>query len=458
MRMNTLPSGKRVLFFIIVFAVVLRVCGFYLGYHFVGESGFLRGDPIGYVNLATSLGSGHGFAAFDGQTYIPQLFRTAGFPLLLAPFTLLPSGLLLYSVIMAILAGILLPLLVYAVGKRVTSERAALIAAFLIAFEPHSVMYSFLWLTEIPCMLFGLGGLLAAMVAYERSSYLYSALAGALLGYAAFIRPGYMMIFVAGALGTGAYLALKRDRGWRQMLVACALIFITLSPAYLRMHALTGTYALSGGGWRNVYTDYLASLRSIKNGTPFSDEKNKLKDDAQKVLGINRADVNNPANAGILRNYSLAEAWANRPSVVKLETALLISFFIQDGYYYEFRNIGYLHEEIQPHISPTREVLLHGFGAIPTLWQELWRQRFIPVFGRTFTLLILFSAIAGFFIVKSPMRYLFAGVILTAAVFATVIGLGLDARMRVPVEPLFFIFASATFVWLWDLFKRRYAR
>lgn len=455
--MHILPSSKRALFFIIVVAVVLRVCGFYIALHVVGQEGLIRGDAVGYVELAKNLGLGNGFGLFDGHTFVPQVFRTAGFPLLLAPFTLVPSGTTLYGVVCSILAGMLMPLLVFAVARRVISERAALLAALLAAVEPHAIVYSFLLQTEVPFMLFALGGLLAAMVAYERSSYLYAALAGALLAYSVFIRPGYMMIFVVGTLGVSAYLFLKRDRRWLQMLAVFALILITLSPAYLRMHALTGTYALSGGGWRNVYTDYLASLRSLKNGTSFSDEKNNLKDSAQEIFGISRADVNSPAYAKILRDYSLAEMWANKPTVLKLETALLVSFFIQDGYYYESRNLGYLHEEIQPHISPTREVILHGFGAIPTIWKELLRQRFVPVFGRLFTFTILFAAIGGFFVVRSPLRYLFAIVILMSAVFATVIGLGLDARMRVPVEPLFFIFASGTFIWLWDAFTKRYA-
>lgn len=455
--MNILPSSKRALFLIVVIAVVLRICSFYVALNAVGQAGLIRGDAIGYVDLAKNLGLGNGFGIFDGQTFVPQVFRTAGFPLLLAPFTLVPSGLALYSIVCSVISGIFLPILVFAVARRVISERAALLAALLAAVEPHAIVYGFLLQTEVPFMLFALGGLLAAIIAYERSSYLYAAFAGALLAYAAFIRPGYMMIFVVGALGTAAYLALKRDRRWRQMLAVCALIFITLSPVYLRMHALTGTYALSGGGWRNVYTDYLASLRSLKNGTTFSEEKNNLKDSAQEIFGISRADVNSPAYAKILRDYSLAEIWANKPTVLKLETALLVSFFIQDGYYYEFRNLGYLHEEIQPHISPTREVILHGFGAIPTLWQELLRQRFVPVFGRLFTFAILFAAIVGFFVVRSPLRYLFAITIIMSAVFATVIGLGLDARMRVPVEPLFFIFASGTFIWLWDAFTKRHA-
>ncbi len=442
----TLP---RALLIIIVLSTVVRLGAFFVASSNLGEEGFVQADAIVYVELARNLVHGVGFMSTIEGELVPEVFRTPGFPLLLVPFMYLPSGVLAYSFFMSVLAGILLPLITYLLGKKLSGERAALFAAGLIAFEPHAVFYSFLLQTEVPFMLFGLGGLLAAYMAYERSSYGIAALSGALFGYAAFIRPGLFPIFIVIALCTTGFLALSRDTRYRHTL-AMLLVFVAfLMPWHLRNQAVTGSFALSGQGWRNVYTDYLASIRSLDRGTPYHEEKENLKVEALPRFGIPRAGVNDPANAAVLRNAALSEMWEHKMTVAKLETMLLVTFFFNDGYYYEFRHLGYLADDSRgQHISPTYEILNNGIAALPSIMSELSRQAWIPLWGRLFTLSTFVLAIVGFFLMKSRMRYIFAAAIALFALTSTAIGLGLDARLRVPIEPLLFILASVALVWI----------
>ncbi len=451
-------SWPRPLIWIIAGGIILRLLAFGITLYTLGPAALTKGDAVGYIELATNLGQGLGYVSTVEGTLATEVFRSAGFPLLYAPFTFISNGLVVYGLLMSILAGALLPMLTFFAARRITDYRAALIAAALMAFEPHAVMFSFSPLTEVPFMLFALGGLLLSLIAYERSSYAVAVCAGGLFGYAAFIRPGYFQLLSLTFVLTALVLLVRRDTRYRHVFVIFVCMLAVLSPWFVRNHSLTGVYALSGQGWRNVYTDYVASIRALDNGTTFHDEKEQLKIEAMEGLGISRRDIGNPASASALRSLALSEVWERKMTVLKLEAALVTSFFIQDGYYYQFRNYGYVNDAPGGHISPTRELLTNGLGATPVILNELVKQRFIPLWGRLFTVGIFVSAIVGFFMLRHRIKYAFVLVIMLAAVTATVLGLGMDARLRIPAEPLFFILAAPALVGLFDIIRRRYAR
>lgn len=448
----------RAIVWIIAGAIIIRLLALGITMQAIGPEALTRGDAVGYIELATNLGQGLGYVSTVDGTLASEVFRSAGFPLLYVPFTFIPNGIIIYGVLMSLLAGVLLPLLTFLSAQRITDHRAALVAAALMAFEPHAVTFSFSPLTEVPFMIFALGGLLLSLIAYERSSYAITACAGGLFGYAAFIRPGYFQILSLAFVLTALVLCIQRDIRYRHVLVTFACMLLVLTPWFVRNHSLTGVYALSGQGWRNVYTDYVASIRALDNGTTFHDEKEQLKIEAMDLLGISRRDIGSPANASALRSLALNEVWHRKMTVLKLEAALVTSFFIQDGYYYQFRNYGYVNDPPGGHISPTRELLTNGLGATPAIFKELVRQRFIPLWGRLFAVGILISTVAGFFMLRHRIKYAFVLVIALAAVTATVLGLGMDARLRIPAEPLFFILAATPLVRLFDIIRKRYAR
>ncbi len=451
-------SMKAKLSFVVLCAVLLRVAVLFHVLAIAGIAPLVYGDALSYRQLATSLADGAGFVRPDMNGVVrDEVFRTPGLPLLLAAFAGSDGGLSVYFFLLAVISGTLLPVLVYGVGKRFISADAAFIAALFIAFEPHLVFFSILPQTEMPFILFSYGGFLAIMYAIERRLYVFAALAGALLAYASLIRPGFWPVFVVAAGGTLLYLGIRRRRAWRYVSVMLALALIFMAPWYMRVHEVSGVYALSGAGWRNVYTDYLASIRAVEKGTGFAVEKRALKDNAE-LAGVPTDEVDNPASAKKLRDFALAEMWVHKETVIKLEATLLTSFFFQDGYYYQMKRFFLLPLDKDTHQSPTFLLLSKGFGGIPEIFNELARQRFVPIVGRAFTLLTFIGALLGFFLVRNPIRYLFALIIALSALTATVIGLGVESRLRLPVEPLLFIFLAAAIVWVADRLTRLHAR
>lgn len=451
-------TSKRLLFYIIFVAIVLRLLSLLVVAQTGGpEERFLKsGDAPGYVQIAESLWRGDGFARYENGVLVPQTYRTIGFPLMLAPFVGTSLGLGIYLVLLGIISGILIPLITYELGRRIIPVSGALIAALLTAIEPHLVFYGVQPLTEVPFTILSLGGLLVALYAYERRSFPYALCAGFLLGYATLVRPGFLWVVSASLVGVLGYLWWHRNSFLKYAILIGVMLAATLSPWYARNYLLTGTAALSGAGWRNVYTDYVASVRSLENSTPFHVEKQKLFAEALPRFGIKRSDVANPAYAGVLRDAALQELWEKRAIVLRLEPVVLASFFVHDDYYFTFRRMGFIADDGVAHESSAAALVSKGItGALPVILSELKKQWFIPIAGRLFTVGTLLAAGIGFFLIKNPLKYLLGGIIFLTALVSTTVGLAVTVRFRVPVEPILFIFASVCFLWIYYYFSTR---
>ena len=437
-------SPRAILTFIIVCATLLKLA---VAFHVLaigGNKPFVYGDAVSYIELAHHIQIGEGFASSRATGVLQdEVFRTPGLPLLLAPFSANETSLTWYFVLLALVSGILLPYFIFGVASYFVSPVTGLVAATLVAFEPHLVFFSMLPQTETPFMLFSYGALLATLYAHRENKLLFSVFGGILFGYSVLIRPGFLPTFVVALTLTIGYFAWQK-LSLKHLGALLIGLLALLSPWYIRTHAITGVYSLSGAGWRNVYTDYLASVRAIEHHTDFSSEKRNLKDQSEEA-GVPTQQIDNPAYGKKLRDYSLKELWLHKTTVLKLEPVLIFSYFTQDGYYYQFERFLLIPpDDGSPHISPTFLLLHKGFAAVPDVLHELSRQLFIPIVGRIFTIGMFLLSLCGFFLTKHKFRFVFLVVIALSALTSTVIGLGVEARLRLPVEPILYIFAAVS--------------
>lgn len=451
-------STKSNLAFVLLCSVLLRVAVLFHVLAIAGIQPLVYGDAIGYRELGRNIWNGLGFVHLTSYgAFIPEVFRTPGLPLLLAPFASSDTGIASYLFLLAIVGGVLLPYFTYQVGRRVLSDRMALFASMLVAFEPHLIFFSVLPQTEVPFMLFAYGGLVAAFHAYDKKSPLFFVFSGSLFGYAAFIRPGFLPVYVVVMIGIVVFQLFKKMQCARLIALTLISTLVVLTPWYIRNHEVTGVYALSGAGWRNVYTDYLASVRAVENHTDFSSEKKNLKKTAE-LTGVETEEIDSPASSAKLRSFALNELWEKKTTVAKLETTLLASYFLQDGYYYQFRRFLLVpSDEGVQHTSATFALLNKGFAGFKDVFEELARQLFIPILGRVFTLAVIIFGVLGLLVTRSKLRYVFAAVIGLSAITATAIGLGVEARLRLPIEPLLFICMVVGLEWCVRAIKKRYA-
>jgi 4-amino-4-deoxy-L-arabinose transferase-like glycosyltransferase len=236
-------------------------------------------DSRGYLNPAAEM-IRLGTFSVDG---VPEIVRTPGYPLFLAPFTLLPEPLptVAAAVAQCLIAGVM-TVLTFRIAVRFAgrgsaeaegaSTRAGIIAAVLFMLSPMTLYYSSMILTE---RLFSFVLLLACMAVLaflERPSVCCAALAGLLSAGAAFVRPAamYMPLGVIGYLVIWG-LFVKKFTLRRTAAFVAAFALCSLSPVFLwehRNYALTGFRGFAAVSALNMYFYNSAPLIDESTGVP----------------------------------------------------------------------------------------------------------------------------------------------------------------------------------------------
>lgn len=212
-----------------------------------GTSALALADTNSYLEPGRNLLL-HGRFAADG---VPDLLRTPGYSIFLATTSLagLPA-----AAMANLILSVFSVLLVWRLGRAVSDDdRVALGAAWIFAFEPISVLFSFVLLSEtlfMALLLLSLERL--AMFLRERHLGVLAA-AGLWLAAATFVRPvTYYMPF---ALALGLFLALAHVPGLRWKAPAVMLISVLpwLAAWQIRNWVETGYVGFSSVREINLY-------------------------------------------------------------------------------------------------------------------------------------------------------------------------------------------------------------
>jgi 4-amino-4-deoxy-L-arabinose transferase-like glycosyltransferase len=210
-------------------------------------------DAAHFLNIARCVSRGEGFsnpAAWPawlapGRLPAPETFKDPGYPYAIAGVGVLTGDLFLAGQLVSLLAGVLLPLALYRLARRLTGDRTvALVAALLTAGSPELIAQSVRVMSE---SLFTLLLVLALAVAAPdparpRSSgargWTPDLLAGGLLGLAFLTREQALIALPALALllGSGQGLGPAGARAGRALLAMAAVA----SPLLVRNLQLFG--------------------------------------------------------------------------------------------------------------------------------------------------------------------------------------------------------------------------
>ncbi len=231
-----------------VFVAALALRGLPVLWHQMDESRLTTVDSGRYLELADRLAAGDGFrlpvAAPEtragssaswpnpsdpgarprrlGQApgLEPELFRTPGYPLVLALAGSLPGSRHACVLGLQILAGAATATLCFVLISNWASRRAGLLAAALLALDPAHILYSNLLMSDVLCG----ASIAASLVLLEpvRGSSWRLGAAGGFLTAATALRPVAVLLVIPAAV----YLW-RRGDAWRgvAVLVAAALLF-----------------------------------------------------------------------------------------------------------------------------------------------------------------------------------------------------------------------------------------
>jgi 4-amino-4-deoxy-L-arabinose transferase-like glycosyltransferase len=419
----------------------------FLGYYFLVNGSFntlVTGDGLGYLELANNLIDGEGFGRSVPEGYVFETFRTPGLPVLLGFFVVSGLGLTGYFLTISILSSIIIPLCTWYIGRKLFSNLVGVVSAWLVVLEPLVYLHNWLLLTEIPFLICSLVAVCLYINDSKKFRLLTFAAIGLFLAISVLVRPGALLLIIVVITALVIYNLKYNFAEVPKVFFICGVFVAILLPWVIYMHSNTGVYAVSGTGWRNVYTDYLASLRSINNQTTFPEEKNLLKAYAVDTWNFSSTDINSPANSHILKAYALPEIYDNIPLVIKLQSLLFISYFTHTDYLSRLVRLDIIDRTPAANReSITQLVLSKGLRAIPEVYAALKSQYFIPVVERLWSLSIFAFAAIGFFSsYKNKIVWL---IILTLAIgylTSSAIGLGIEGRLRLPVLPFYLFLTS----------------
>jgi 4-amino-4-deoxy-L-arabinose transferase-like glycosyltransferase len=252
-RIRTLPQrqGKTTL---IVLGLIL-VLGFGLRAYRVAEPLASPGDDAhAYYALSKSL---YVEGSYGGPTFRDSSDWSPGAPLLYAAGFYATGGSHegVARIIEALL-GLAAIVVVFALGKRIASAPAGLVAAFGVAVYPPFIHSTGALMSEPPAILTLPAAVLAFLWASDRQRLRAWLLPGFLFGLTALIRPEYLVVGAAFVLL--ALIRVGKERGWRPGAQGAALLLVAfvlpMVPWTIRNYDVLGRFVpISTGGGKALY-------------------------------------------------------------------------------------------------------------------------------------------------------------------------------------------------------------
>jgi hypothetical protein len=208
-------------------------------------------DQAGYRQLATVFAHTGMFTRYpDAPVFVPEVIRTPGYPAFVAAvYKVFGDGNDLAVVIAQAFLFAAICLAVYALARRVSSERVALGAACATALFAPLPYFGALVLTELfTTFVLTVAMLVAMRAAQEKRIVLYAA-AGVLFSLTTLVRPAFVLLPFGLAAGMPLLARPQRTRaalaGWAALAVAAAL---TLAPWFTYNYVHLGRFTLSPAG------------------------------------------------------------------------------------------------------------------------------------------------------------------------------------------------------------------
>lgn len=426
--------------FIFCLALAVRLVLFGFSYQASGEilNNTVSGAD-GYYTISQNLLAGNGYSSSGEAPYTPNSIRPPVQPYFLAGMHTLFGG---YGgpLALQILMGSLIPLLGLRLAHYLTrSRRIALAVGIVLALEPLSALFSFIFYAETICTFLFLLSLLCLFAYFEERRLSLLVFSAAAIGLATLAKPTVEYVPILCALA----LAWHFRASWRRELPRVALylgVFVlVLAPWLYRNYQTFGVVALSPQLGEQLYAVLAPSVLSINNGTTFAEEF--------KHLLANGAD--DPNKADITRNKEYVRAAV--PILLAHPKALAIvlgntalNFYIHDGVFEVLKHVG-----LKPAVmlgKPALFLLLSDPGKFFSYIRDvLFQPTIFILFARLFwiaaTVLFFVGACRYIYKVGDARGLLSIAIVLYFMLTTLVIGLAVTGRYRIPVEPLILTFA-----------------
>lgn len=445
-----------------IFILALLVRCLYVGISIQAHQGnfidTVKGSD-GYYAISQNILQGNGFSGDSAPPYTLNSFRPPLQPYFLAGTAALFGG---YwgPLVLLLLIGSIVPLLAMRiVGYMFDSRRVVVTTGIMLALEPIAIFFSTVFYSETLFMPFFLLSILYAYKYFQDEVWQYGLLSAAFLGIATLVKTvtEYLpIVFIA------LFLFHFRKQLTRKRIFAAVsylvVFLLVISPWVYRNYREFHTIGVTSEEGVTLYAVLIPSILALENGTTYQEEYKTWT--ATGVKGPNEATIN--LNAQYVHN-AIPVLFAHPVGLALLSGNTLFSFFTGDGM-----------RDFLEHAEVTLDKTL---GRKPALFLLLSDPRslfavigyyalkpaililVLRVFWFIATILFFVGAVRRVRRQGVTMHDLIAfGAIFYFALITLTVGLGVNARYRLPVEFFIIPFAVYEFLYLKDVFFKKKLR
>lgn len=445
---------------VFIFALALLARLVYFGISLESRGGDLVTTISGadcYYMLSENILHGNGYSCDSEPPYSLNAVRPPVYPFFIV-LTRMLTGSYWGVILLQILIASLLPLIAMRIAFYLFgSRRISCATGVLLALEPFSILFAIFFYSETLFMFFFSLSLLSIFAYFKTGRVSLAALSAALLGISVLTKPTVQYVFVVIMI---SILLEARKHLTKKVLLTAAgygvIFFLVVSPWLMRNYAAFGSFALSPQKEVNVYSILVPSVLAIANHTTFQIEY-------AKIVDSGALDPNFATFAGTKDYVKMAiPVFAAHPAAfVALNANTALNFFIHDGLYDVLKHIGLRPE--QPLGKPALFIFLSDPGKIVSyVASVITKPALLILFGRILWTLITLAFFLGVWRYarnKPQVHGILATTIVLYFLLTTlVVGLGINARYRMPVNGIILAFASyeafAISAWLREKLKK----
>lgn len=434
---------SRPLFFIVLLALFVRVFFFSLAaVSSDGNTEKMLPHFDGYYEIAENLLAGRGFSQDTTPPFAPTYERTPLYPFFIAGLAFFFKS--YYAALIAqILLGSVLPLLGYRIALQLLGDaRGALFVALALALEPFTIFLATTMVSETLFAFLFLASITLFLDYLHEGRAHTLAQAGLFLGLATLTRPTTQYLVLVFVVIIVWIVRKDRARAVRHSLIVATAFFFVISPWLLRNFLLARIVALTTQPASILYSHFTPSVIALEQNIGFEDARQKFFAEEQSH-GAGKEVT--PANASYYKNRAMTLLAPHPVGILKSIGMTAFTFFTHDGYWDVVQRVGYASDLrferpffIQLLQSPSHMLaLLRPLLSGPVL---------LVIAGRLVWTLIALSFVWGAIhylrTEQNRAKGILALLIIIYFVLTTaIVGFGVNARYRMPVNALILSFA-----------------
>lgn len=447
--------------YILLFAVAVVTAGGSITYlsDVAKNSGTLAGRqyPAPHINnsyetslMAINLVDHHVFSRSETAPFEPDVFRTPGHPIFLAPFYAIFRS--FYPVLFAqVLCLFFTVIFIFKMALKLMPEKWAFAVSILYLFLPSTMLSASYLGNENLFVFIFVSAMYLFFFSEMKSIYLRWALTGFLLALSAYVRPAsqYILVFFIPAY---FIFYLKRKEITRKHFIAVGLMILvfagTLAPWCIRNKKLTGIFTFNSTSSLVLFRQNAAQFYQTVSGLGPGASRYALEEMAGIPIGPVPVDLK---YEGVMKKVALDVIFAHPFRYAIFHLSSFISFFTSSGAHDYWRFVKDTQPGFNPPAEPSLIQALNPFSwptVIIVFKNHGWR-----LIENSFWAIIALLVFAGVWWSKNVrLARVFLAIILY---FAFVTGPMAYARYRIPVDPLLLVSAFSTAWFLWSRYKKK---